>query len=106
MIAAGWSPSVRLFEAAACGVPIISDAWEGLDTLLRPGREILLAEGGQAVLDALRTLPDAERRALGMAGRARILAEHTADHRAAELEALLHAARAGRAEALLASQAP
>ncbi len=38
MIAAGWSPSVRLFEAAACGTPIISDAWAGLESLLRDRR--------------------------------------------------------------------
>mgnify|MGYP001764978704 CR=1 FL=1 len=41
MVKAGWSPSIRLFEAAACGVPIISDAWEGLDHFFEPGREIL-----------------------------------------------------------------
>src|SRR5206468_12762240 len=50
MIAAGWSPSVRLFEAAACGTPIISDAWDGLETLFSPGREILLPDGPLAVL--------------------------------------------------------
>jgi spore maturation protein CgeB len=92
MIAAGYSPSVRLFEAAACGAPIVSDAWEGLDELFAPGREILLAEDAAAVLHALRETPEAQRRALGEAGRRRILAAHTAGHRAAELEALLCAA--------------
>jgi spore maturation protein CgeB len=48
MIAAGWSPSVRLFEAAACGTPIISDHWAGIETLLLPEREILLAQTGPA----------------------------------------------------------
>lgn len=89
MIAAGFSPSVRLFEAAACGTPIISDAWEGLDTIFDPDREIILAEAADAVLAALRNLPESRRQALGAAGRARILAGHTAAHRAAELEALL-----------------
>jgi spore maturation protein CgeB len=86
MIAAGYSPSVRLFEAAACATPIISDVWDGLDELLSPGREILLARDTETVLAFVRGLPDAERRALGQGGRRRILAEHTASHRAAQLE--------------------
>ncbi|HET9069276.1 MAG TPA: glycosyltransferase [Amaricoccus sp.] len=85
MIAAGWSPSVRLFEAAACGTPLVSDAWEGLDSLLAPGREIILARGPTDVLAALRA-PEPARRALATAARARVLAAHTAAHRAAELE--------------------
>ena len=95
MVAAGWSPSVRLFEAAACATPIISDVWDGLETLFTPGREILLAHGPQTVLRALRTMSDAERGALGDAGRRRILAAHTADHRAAEFEAYLRRAQTG-----------
>ena len=50
MIKAGYSPSVRLFEAAACGVPIISDYWEGLDSLFKPGSEVLLAQHPQLVV--------------------------------------------------------
>jgi spore maturation protein CgeB len=88
MVAAGYSPSVRLFEAAACGTPIVSDAWEGLDTILAPTTEITLAEGPADVLAALR-LPEPERAALAAAARARILGEHTAARRAAELEAHL-----------------
>ncbi|WP_375404422.1 glycosyltransferase [uncultured Sphingomonas sp.] len=83
MTAAGWSPSVRLFEAAACGTPIISDVWDGLDTLFEPGREIILAHRGGDVTAAL---DDADASALGKAARARALAAHTATHRAAELE--------------------
>ncbi len=86
MIAAGWSPSVRLFEAAACATPIISDIWEGLDTLFAPGREIILAQGGGDVIAAL---SGADAPALGDAARARALAGHTAIHRAAELESHL-----------------
>jgi spore maturation protein CgeB len=96
MIAAGYSPSVRLFEAAACGTPIVSDAWEGLDTILAPTTEITLAEGPADVLAALR-LPEPERAARAAAARARILAEHTAERRAAELEAHLAEARAAGA---------
>jgi spore maturation protein CgeB len=86
MIAAGFSPSVRLFEAAACGTTIVSDRWEGLDTFFEPEQEILLAGTSVDVLGWLRDLPDEERLAIGARGRARVLAEHTAAHRAAELE--------------------
>ena len=95
MIAAGFSPSVRLFEAAACGAPIISDRWAGLDTLFEPGREIRLADSPDDVAAAL-AAPEAESRAMGAAGRARVLAAHTAGHRAAELEGLLGGVRAAR----------
>jgi spore maturation protein CgeB len=91
---AGWSPSVRLFEAACCGVPIISDRWPGLGSFLEPGREILTAATTEDVLAALE-MPEAERRAIAEAARQRVLAEHTPDRRAAELELLLFGA-AGR----------
>lgn len=97
MIALGWSPSVRLFEAAACATPIISDRWDGLDSLFAPGREILLADGGQAVLVALQTMSEPARTALGEAGRRRILAAHTAAHRAAQFDALLRQAQGAAA---------
>ncbi|HYF39288.1 MAG TPA: glycosyltransferase [Gemmatimonadales bacterium] len=86
MIAAGFSPSVRLFEAAACGTPIISDYWDGLDTLFEPGKEILIARSSQDVLECIRDTSDEERRRIGHSARARVLAEHTAAHRASELE--------------------
>jgi spore maturation protein CgeB len=84
MIAAGWSPSVRLFEAAACATPVISDKWDGLDTLFDPGREIILADSSEDVVERLTSSADAS--AIGRAARERILAAHTADHRAWELE--------------------
>ncbi|MBV8973022.1 MAG: glycosyltransferase family 1 protein, partial [Sphingomonadaceae bacterium] len=89
MIAAGWSPSVRLFEAAACGTPIVSDIWDGIDDLFAPGREIVLARTKEDVIAALSR--DGE--AIGAAARARVLAGHTAAHRAAELEGHLAAVR-------------
>ncbi|WP_267360008.1 MULTISPECIES: glycosyltransferase [unclassified Methylobacterium] len=94
MVRAGWSPSVRLFEAGACGTPVLSDRWDGLDTLLVPEREILLPEGPEDVLAILRGPSEAERRRLGAAARAAILARHTAAARAAELEHHLGQARA------------
>jgi spore maturation protein CgeB len=86
MVAAGFSPSVRLFEAAACGTPIISDCWDGIETLFEPGREILIARSSSDVLQWIHDLPEDERRTLGQRARRRVLAEHTAAHRAAELE--------------------
>lgn len=86
MIAAGFSPSVRLFEAAACGVPVISDRWEGLEALFAAGREIVLADDTDNVLKVLRDTPEEARRAMANAARRRVLTAHTADHRAAELE--------------------
>jgi spore maturation protein CgeB len=91
MVAAGWSPSVRLFEAAACGAAMISDRWPGIEAFLTPGREILLPASGDEVVDVLVNTHDDDRRAIGRAARARILAEHTAEHRAEELEALVTA---------------
>lgn len=89
MVAAGWSPSVRLFEAAACGAPLLSDRWAGIEHFFEPGREILLPETTAQVVELLETTPDEARRAIGRAARERILAAHTAAHRAAELERLL-----------------
>ena len=86
MVAAGFSPSVRLFEAAACGTPIVSDAWDGIEEILAPGTEVLLARSAADVLAYARDLPEAERLAVGARARDRILAEHTAAHRAEELE--------------------
>ena len=89
MIAAGYSPSVRLFEAAACGTPIISDAWEGLETFFGIGSEIVVAETAEECLSALREMPEEERLKIAARARARVLASHTAAHRAAELESYL-----------------
>lgn len=89
MVAAGYSPSVRLFEAAACGTPIITDPWEGLDNFFEPGSEILVARSASDVLGYLRELSEEERRAIGERARERVLAGHTASHRAAELEGYL-----------------
>jgi spore maturation protein CgeB len=86
MIRAGWSPSVRLFEAAACGVPIISDDWDGLGDLFAIDSEILIARSTNDVLRYLRDVDEDERRAMGLRARARVLRDHTAAHRAKELE--------------------
>ncbi|HYC92778.1 MAG TPA: glycosyltransferase [Thermoanaerobaculia bacterium] len=89
MIQAGYAPSVRLFEAAACGVPIISDAWPGLETIFEPGREILVARTTEDALAYAREMDERERHQVGKRARQRVLREHTAAHRAAELESHL-----------------
>jgi spore maturation protein CgeB len=90
MIAAGWSPSVRLFEAAACAVPVVSDRWDGLDTLFAPGREIILADDSEAVIGLLTGGIDPA--AIGRAARERVLHGHRAADRALELETYLREA--------------
>lgn len=99
MIAHGWSPSVRLFEAAACGAAIISDDWDGLDTIFTPGKEILIASSPEEVLAILGDLGDEARRAIGKAARHRVLRAHTAAIRAQELEAYVHTIRENAAAA-------
>jgi spore maturation protein CgeB len=89
MIAAGYSPSVRLFEAAACATPVISDYWEGLEDLFQIGSEILVARNSEEMMGYLREQPAPLAREIGRAARERVLAAHTASHRAAELESHL-----------------
>jgi nucleoside-diphosphate-sugar epimerase len=96
MIAAGWSPSVRLFEAASCATPVISDKWDGIESLFAPGREIILADTAEEVAERLSSGTDS--REIGEAARARILAAHTAAHRAAELEQHIEEAAAAKAD--------
>ena len=86
MIKAGFSPSVRLFEAAACGTAIITDSWAGLETIFEPGKEVLVAESTSEMLALLQTTSEASMTELGEAARKRFLSEHTAEHRATELE--------------------
>jgi spore maturation protein CgeB len=86
MIGMGYSPSVRLFEAAACKVPVISDYWEGLDRFFREGREILIARSAADTIRYLKELTEKERRVIAENARGRVLSEHTGEHRAGELE--------------------
>ena len=82
----GYSPSVRLFEAAACGSPIISDTWPGLESFFEIGKEILVAESHDHVISILKEMSEEESIAIGRAARERVLLEHTAEHRASQLE--------------------
>ncbi len=89
----GWCPSGRLFEAAACGAPILSDWWEGLDAFFEPGREILIGRPTEDALAAL-DMGNAELAAVAKRARERCLAEHTAQRRAREMVAALESAAA------------
>jgi spore maturation protein CgeB len=84
----GYCPSGRLFEAAACGTPVISDWWDGLDSFFEPGEEILLAETADEVEEALMQDPQ-ELQKVARAARSRVLSEHTAERRCHELVQLL-----------------
>jgi spore maturation protein CgeB len=86
MLAAGYSPSVRLFEAAACGVPIITDRWPGLSAFFEPGKEIVVADTPEEVVLIISSISDDRRLGLSAAARQRVLQCHTADRRAKDLE--------------------
>lgn len=94
MAAYGHSPSVTLFEAAACGACVVSDVWDGLEQFFTPGEEVLLARTTEDMLGYL-ALSDAELRRIGDAARRRVLRAHTYAARAAEFEQAVAAARAG-----------
>ena len=85
---AGYSPSVRLFEATACGIPVISDLWDGLDSIFGPNEGIIGVSDAAGVLACL-ARPEAERQAIGETGLRRTRAGHTATHRAATLIAAI-----------------
>jgi spore maturation protein CgeB len=93
MVRAGYSPSVRLFEAAACATPVISDYWDGLDSIFKIGEEILISERSEDTMNILRYMSDARRRDLGLRAWYRVLSSHSARHRARELVGYLDEAR-------------
>lgn len=86
MRSVGFSPSVRLFESAACGVPIISDRWPGLETFFAPDDEILVADTPQDVVQIIKDISDERRLDIAAAARRRLLHNHTPRHRAIALE--------------------
>lgn len=86
----GHSPATRIFEAAGAGACIVTDAWEGIDRFLEPGREILVAETGEDVVRHLETVSERRARAIGAAAMRRAIAEHTYAHRAAQVHRILN----------------
>ena len=93
MLENGYCPSGRLFEAAACGTPIVSDWWPGLDTFLQPGREVIVARQAEDVVAALQ-MSDAQLERIALDARERVLADHTSERRAVQLERMLDEVRA------------
>jgi len=85
----GFSPATRVFEAAGAGACLITDAWEGLETFLEPGTEVIAARSGAEVAHAVEQLDPVRARQIGDAARQRILASHTYTHRALQVSALL-----------------
>ena len=90
MARCGYSPPTRLFEVAGAAGCLITDAWDGIEDFLEPGRECLVANDGDEVGEQLRWLTRAQAKEIGQAALRRILGEHTYAHRAAQLELLLH----------------
>jgi spore maturation protein CgeB len=105
MVIAGYSPSVRLFEAAACAAAIVSDNWPGLNTFFDPGREILLPASSEEIARYLRELDESELRSIGLAAQARVLAAHTSQQRAKEFEREVESAQRGERVSLMNSEA-
>jgi spore maturation protein CgeB len=97
MVRYGWSPSVRLFEAASCGTPIVSDRWDGLDALLPEDEAVIVADGCEDVVAALRDADAAKRDRISANARRIVLARHTGEARARELERWIETAREGAA---------
>jgi spore maturation protein CgeB len=98
MAEAGYSPATRVFEAVGAGACLITDAWTGLELFLEEGVEVLAARDGADVAAHLAALTPARARAIGEAGRARILAKHTYTRRGAQVDALLREAASRRRE--------
>jgi spore maturation protein CgeB len=98
MVMAGYSPSVRLFEAAACAATIVSDNWPGLDSFFIPGKEILLPVNSSDVCRYLTDYDAAELRKIGRAAQERVLAAHTSDVRAREFERTVEIAAKRKSE--------
>jgi spore maturation protein CgeB len=92
MVLAGYSPSVRLFEAAACAATIVSDDWPGLDTFFKPGEEILLPTSSGDVARYIEEADPSELRRIGRRAQERVLAEHTSEMRAQQFEEAVHLA--------------
>jgi spore maturation protein CgeB len=86
MVQAGYSPSVRLFEAAGCGATIVSDRWKGIETFFAPGEEILLADSSCNVIGYIKDMSEEEVRRIGRNARERVVAEHSSIRRALQFE--------------------
>lgn len=95
-------PTIRVFEALACGIPLVSAPWQDSERLFRPDRDYLVARSGEEMARHLRALRNepALRAALVKSGLESIRARHTCAHRAEELLSILEYVRAGAPAAL------
>jgi spore maturation protein CgeB len=98
----GFSPATRVFEAAGAAACLITDAWEGIELFLKPGEEVLVARDGQDVAEHVRSLTRERARAIGQAALRRVLAEHTYEQRAAQVDSILRRQMANRLEGIAA----
>ncbi|HJW92987.1 MAG TPA: glycosyltransferase [Thermoanaerobaculia bacterium] len=89
MASNGWSPATRVFEAAGAAACLITDAWEGIDHFLEPGKEVLVASNGDEVADIVNNLTIERAREIGSAALRRVSAEHTYAHRARQVDEIL-----------------
>ncbi len=89
----GFSPATRVFEVAGAAACLITDRWNGLEEFLEPGREVLIADDGADVAAYVRRITPRRARAIGWAAYKRVIAFHTYEHRAAQLEVLLGGGR-------------
>ena len=94
MAASGYCPSGRLFEASACGTPLLTDSWQGLEQFFTPGEEILVADSTEEAIAAME-LPQHTLARIANAGRERTLSDHTSAHRAQQLIDILGEQRCG-----------
>jgi spore maturation protein CgeB len=85
----GFSPATRVFEAAGAGACLITDEWDGIDCFLEPEKEVLVAHDGSEVAEHVKSLTPERARELGQAAKRRVLAQHTYDHRAEEVDRVL-----------------
>ena len=92
MAASGYCPSGRFFEAAACGTPIVTDWFPGLESFFEPGVEVLVAHDAEEVLHGL-DRSDVDLRGMARRARERTLEEHTGYQRALTLLAAFESAR-------------
>ena len=81
-------PTIRMFEAMACGSPLICSPWTDSESLFRPGEDYVCVENGQAMISEVQTLlrDTIARQQIAENGRQTILCRHTCAHRAEQLE--------------------
>ncbi|MGI5837112.1 MAG: glycosyltransferase family protein, partial [Chloroflexota bacterium] len=86
----GFSPPTRVFEAAGAGACIVTDNWEGIETFLVPGEEVLVASSSEEVANYLSTISPERAKYIGRLARERVITEHSYERRGQQLQQLLN----------------